>query len=275
MYNIFVCLQLPTKTFNVTSVSDISKTFRGNLTHQQLLLMRQSSLQQQVNTSHPQSSAHVARPLVPQQQTTQSVQPPSSAVAQKVALSSDIEHLRASMPLPTQPRFSVGGGRGLAAGRTLQTEDVLALLKQQSLRIAATQSYKTGHVVPSQVHPQAHFQFRSELGHSASKMQQVSAVVPPDAVKVVSTCSNTAMSVTDTSQSQSKVDSVEQNRGTKQLPAVSTTTAIKIPLGLQQPSSNVVTTAAQNLVKAQIQQVLAQQHLKTRHGVHLPKTTSQ
>ena len=276
--------QLPAKTFNVASVSDISKTLRGNITHQQLLLLRQSTLQQQANANHPQSSTHLTRPLIAQQQTTPSVPTPSPSVTQKVALPSGIEQLRASIALPTQQRFgaitSVSGGRGLAAGRTLQTEDVLALLKQQSLRIAATQSYKAGHAVPSQLHPQTHFQFRSEPGHSTSKVQQVpTAVVPPEAIKLVSTSSTTAMSVSDATQAQQqKVERVDQNQGgitAKQFSAAPTTAAINIPFGPQQPSSSVITTAAQNLVKAQIQQVLAQQQLKTQHGAQLPKTTSQ
>lgn len=272
-----MCMQLPNpKTLNVSSIGDISKTLRGNITHQQLLMLRQSTLQQQANASHPQSSAHATRPLVAQQQTTSSIQAPSPSVTQKVALPSGIEQLRASIALPTQPRFgaitSVSGGRGLA-GRNLQTEDVLALLKQQSLRIAATQSYKA---VPSQLHPQAHFPFRPDPGHSTAKVQHVpTALVPPEAIKLVSTSN----SVTDTTQAQQKVEGMEQNLGvitTKQFSATPTTTAINISFGPQQPSSSVITTAAQNLVKAQLQQVLAQQQqIKSHHGGQLPKTTSQ
>lgn len=273
-------MQLPPKTLSVSNISDISKTLRGNLTHQQLLMLRQSTLQQQANASHPQSSAHVTRPLVAQQQTTPSIQAPSPSVTQKVALPSGIEQLRASIALPTQQRFgaitSVSGGRGLG-GRNLQTEDVLALLKQQSLRIA-TQSYKAGHAVPSQLHPQAHFPFRPDPGHSTAKVQHVpTPIVPPEAIKLVSTSSTTAMSVADTTQAQQKVEGVEQNQGvsTKQFSTAPTTAAINITFGPQQPSSSVITTAAQNLVKAQIQQVLAQQQLKSQHGGQLPKTTSQ
>jgi hypothetical protein len=270
-------MQLPPKTLSVSNISDISKTLRGNLTHQQLLMLRQSTLQQQANANHPQSSAHVTRPLVAQQQTAPSIQASSPSVTQKVALPSGIEQLRASIALPTQQRFgaitSVSGGRGLT-GRNLQTEDVLALLKQQSLRIA-TQSYKAGHAVPSQLHPQAHFPFRPDPGHSTAKMQHVpTAIVPPEAIKLVSSSSSTAVSVTDTTQAQQKVEGVE-GVTTKQFSTVPTTAAVNITFGPQQPSSNVITTAAQNLVKAQIQQVLAQQQLKSQHGGQLPKTSSQ
>lgn len=266
-------MQLPPKTLSVSNISDISKTLRGNLTHQQLLMLRQSTLQQQANANHPQSSAHVTRPLVAQQQSAPSIQASSPSATQKVALPSGIEQLRASIALPTQQRFgaitSVSGGRALA-GRNLQTEDVLALLKQQSLRIA-TQSYKAGHAVPSQLHPQAHFPFRPGAGHSTAKVQHVpTAIVPPEAIKLVSTSSTTAVSVADTTQAQQKVEGVE-SVGAKQFSTTPTTAAINVTVGPQQPSSNVITTAAQNLVKAQIQQVLAQQQLKTQ----LPKTSSQ
>lgn len=271
-------MQLPPKTLSVSNISDISKTLRGNFTHQQLLMLRQSTLQQQANANHPPSSAHVTRPLVAQQQSTPSVQAPSPSVTQKVALPSGIEQLRASIALPTQQRFgaitSVSGGRGLT-GRNLQTEDVLALLKQQSLRIAATQSYKAGHAVPSQLHPQAHFPFRPDTGHSTAKVQHVpTAIVPPEAIKLVPTSSTTAMTVADTTQAQQKVEGVE-GATAKQFSVAPTTAAVNITFGPQQPSNSVITTAAQNLVKAQIQQVLAQQQLKNQHGGQLPKSTSQ
>lgn len=265
-------MQLPPKTLNVSSISDISKTLRGNLTHQQLLMLRQSTLQQQANTN-PQSSAHVTRPLIAQQQTAPPIQAPPPSVTQKVALPSGIEQLRASIALPSQQRFgaitSVSGARGLA-GRNLQTEDVLALLKQQSLRIAATQSYKAGHTVPS-LHPPAHFPFRPESGHSTAKVQHVpTAIVPPEAIKLVSTSSTTAMSVAEVQQKVG-VEGVT----TKQFSTPATTAAVNVTFGPQQPSNSVITTAAQNLVKAQIQQVLAQQQLKSQHGGQIPKTTSQ
>ena len=283
-------------------MSDISKTLianRGNLTHQQLLLLRQSTLQQQANTNRPQGSAQLTRPLIAQQQTSPSAQTQSTTVAQKVALPSGIEQLRASVALPIQQRFaaitSVSGnvaGRGLTTGRTLQTEDVLALLKQQSLRIAATQSYKTSHAVPSQLHPQTHFQFRPEPGHLSTKVQQLPAtVVPPEAVKLVSTPSVTTTPVTDGAQL--KVEMVDQSQGgvgvpTKQqlqvqtqgvaapFSAPSATAAPTMLSGAQQNPSIVSTTAAQNLVKAQIQQVLAaqQQQVKVQQGTMPPKSTS-
>lgn len=289
-----------TKAFSVTpNVGDISKTLRGNLTHQQLLLLRQTTLQQQANANRPPSSTQLTRPLLAQQQTTPSVQTQSTSVTQqKVALPAGIEQLRASIALPTQQRLTAitsasgnAAGRGLTTGRTLQTEDVLALLKQQSLRIAATQSYKPGHAAASQLHHQAHFQFRPEPSHLPSKVQQLpTTVVPIDAVKLVSGSSTSPTPVSDVVQAQLKVDTVEQIQsginvlGKQQPQAQSLSIAVPFstpsiaavsPLSMgTQPHtpSNVNTT--QNLVKAQIQHVLAQQqHLKTQHGTQPPKST--
>ena len=259
----------------MTNVSDVSKTLRGNITHQQLLLLRQSTLQQQANANRQSSSTQLGRPLVPQQQTTPSVQVQPTTVTPKVALHSGIEQLRGSIALPTQQRFaaitSVSGnaaGRGLTAGRTLQTEDVLALLKQQSLRIAATQSYKS---VPPQLHPQTHFQFRTEPVHLSTKVQQLpSTVVPVDAIKLVST----PTSVTDEIPSPLKVETVELNQSAKppqlQSQSVSVSTVSTSQLGTQQTLG---TTAAQNLLKGQKQGPAQQQPVKTTQGTQLPKSS--
>ena len=281
-------------------MSDISKTLRGNITHQQLLLLRQSTLQQQANVNRPQSSTQLTRPLIAQQQTTPTPQTPSTTVAQKVTLPSGIEQLRASIALSPQQRFAAitsvssnSASRGLAAGRTLQTEDVLALLKQQSLRIA-TQSYKTGHAVPSQLHPQTHFHFRQEPSHLSAKIQQLpSTVLPLEAVKLATTPTTSTTSLTDVVQAPHKTDTVEQNHGgasvlvrqqsqtqslsmPMQFSAPSITTVPSLPLGTHpQISSSVNTTATQNLVKAQMQQVISQQHVtKTKQGIQLPKSTA-
>lgn len=84
----------------------------------------------------------------------QSVQPLTSTqtqaaiVQQKLSLPSGIEQLRSTVASAASvlPRFAgiaaTSGGtvKGLTSGRTLQTEEFLALLKQQSMRMAATQS---------------------------------------------------------------------------------------------------------------------------------------
>lgn len=72
----------------------------------------------------------------------------TATVQQKISLPSGIEQLRATVASAASvlPRFagvaatSSGTVKSLTGGRTLQTEEFLALLKQQSMRMAATQS---------------------------------------------------------------------------------------------------------------------------------------
>ena len=99
-------------------------------------MFRQSTLQQQQTVS-----------TVP---STLSVQPFSSTPtpAQKLSLPSGIEQLRATVAsaasvLPRFPSIATNSGstvKSLPSGRTLPAEEVLALIKQQSIRMAATQS---------------------------------------------------------------------------------------------------------------------------------------
>ena len=259
-----------------TNVGDISKTLRGNITHQQLLLLRQSTLQQQANANRQPSSTQLGRPLVPQQQTSPSVQVQSTSVTPKVALHSGIEQLRASIALPTQQRFaaitSVSGtaaGRGLAAGRTLQTEDVLALLKQQSLRIAATQSFKSSHAVPSQLHPQTHFQFRTEPVHLSTKVQQLpTTVVPVDAMKLVSTPTTP---ITEAIPSPLKVEAMELTQSARSLQLQSQ--SLSVSTSSSGTSGGVNTAVAQKLVKGQKPVPTQQQPVNTPQGTQLPKSS--
>ena len=117
--------------------ADKSLITRG-LSSQQLLLLRQNTLHQQVTTASPMQ----VQPITGTQ--TQTV----GAVPQKLSLPSGIEQLRATVASAASvlPRFagvaatSTGSVKGLTGGRTLQTEEFLALLKQQSMRMAATQS---------------------------------------------------------------------------------------------------------------------------------------
>ncbi len=125
-------------------MSFIGKTLitRG-LSSQQLLLLRQNTLQHQqvVTTASP---AQSLQPIAGAQ--TQAAA--AAAVQQKLSLPSGIEQLRATVASAASvlPRFagvaatSAGTVKGLTSGRTLQTEEFLALLKQQSMRMAATQS---------------------------------------------------------------------------------------------------------------------------------------
>lgn len=101
------------------------------LTPQQLLLLRQSTL-------HPTSGTPTVQPLQTQ----------TAVVQQKLSLPSGIEQLRATVASAASvlPRFAgiaaTSGGTvktGITGGRTFQTEEVIALLKQQSIRMSATQ----------------------------------------------------------------------------------------------------------------------------------------
>lgn len=101
------------------------------MTSQQLQLLRQSTLQQHAITTAP--STLSVQPLASSQ---------AAVVQQKLTLPSGIEQLRATVASAASviPRFAATPSKGLSSGRPLQTEDVLALFKQQSMRMAATQS---------------------------------------------------------------------------------------------------------------------------------------
>ena len=118
----------------------------------QLLLLRQNTLQH--NQPQPAGGGGVTttpNPL-PRLQTPQQQQVLGT---QKVTLPAGIEQLRPTVsPIPVQQRLSAAvtsAAMRSITSRSLQTEEVLALLKQQSLRMAATQSYRTAH--PSQLQP--------------------------------------------------------------------------------------------------------------------------
>ena len=118
--------------------------------HAQFLLLRQNALQQQQGGS-AQLGTTTPNTLSPRLQT------PQQALTQKVALPAGIEQLRPAVsPLPLQQRFtaavtSAANAMRNITSRSLQTEEVLALLKQQSLRMAASQSYRAAH--PTQLQP--------------------------------------------------------------------------------------------------------------------------
>lgn len=142
------------------------------LTSQQLLLLRSPTLHQQTTTT------------VPSTQTIGGVQTQAAIVQQKLSLPSGIEQLRATVASAASvlPRFAgiaatAGGAvKNLTSGRTLQTEEVLALLKQQSMRMAATQSYKASHAASV-----------AQFTPSAAGLQLVSTKPPQmDSVKLVS-----------------------------------------------------------------------------------------
>ena len=117
-------------------MSYLGKTLitRG-LSSQQLLLLRHHQ------TATTASSAQSVQPAAGAQ--SQAV----TNIPQKLSLPSGIEQLRATVASAASvlPRFAGVAAtsstvKGLTGGRTLQTEEFLALLKQQSMRMAATQS---------------------------------------------------------------------------------------------------------------------------------------
>ena len=118
--------------------------------HAQFLLLRQNALQQQQGSgASTQLGTTTPNTLSPRLQT------PQQALTQKVALPPGIEQLRPAVsPLPLQQRFtaavtSAANAMRNITSRSLQTEEVLALLKQQSIRMS--QSYRAAH--PTQLQP--------------------------------------------------------------------------------------------------------------------------
>ncbi len=158
---------------------------------QQFLLLRQSALQhQQQQQQTAQASTPPAQPQAPPQ--PQTALPPQTAqvpVTQKVVLPAGIEQLRPTVAL--QQRFQTatstsGGVRTVpATGRSLQTEEVLALLKQQSLRMASQSAYKAGPA--TQFHPRestaTHLPLPAEGVGQVSK-QPSSGSTAPEGVKL-------------------------------------------------------------------------------------------
>lgn len=118
-----------------------------NQQHAQFLLLRHQQSQQQAGVQMVTSAPNT----LPRLQT-----PQQSLGPQKVTLPAGIDQLRPSVSLPLQQRFSAAVTSAANAmrnitSRNLQTEEVLALLKQQSLRMAASQSYRAAH--PTQLQP--------------------------------------------------------------------------------------------------------------------------
>ena len=268
------------------------------LTHQQLLLLRQHTQAVQI----PTQTSQLPRPQIAQPQTIQALPTQATVVQQKISLPSGIEQLRASVAsvtsvaLPLQQRFAgisttsaAGTVRGISAGgRTLQTEEVLALLKQQSLRMAASQSFKAAGGASGSAHfpttTATQIQFRqTESGgvQLTAKVQQplAQAVLQADGVKFVS---GPSTSGTPTDGVQVKVEMVEQLPNTSSSTASAHHIASNVAttvhaLSAQQAKLSAVsvsTAAAQNLVKAQLQQVLAaQQKAQQKQQMQTPKTS--
>ena len=150
------------------------------LTSQQLLLLRQSA------SLHQHQRPTTASTTAPSPQTI-GAQP--ATVQQKLSLPSGIEHLRATVASAASsvlPRGFAGiaataGGavKGLTGGRT--TEEVIALLKQESFRMAASQSYKASHAASV-----------AQFNPSAGNIQLTTKPQQTDLVKFLSTPAKTS-----------------------------------------------------------------------------------
>ena len=226
--------------------------------HAQFLLLRQNALQQQQQHQVGGGATSLTTTApgggIPRLQT-----PPQSVMGtQKVALPAGIEQLRPSIPsLPLQQRFtaavtSAANAMRNITSRSLQTEEVLALLKQQSLRMAASQTYRTAHpttqhqregvvstqhqregVVSTQL--QAQLTRPAELTKSAivltseapssfslSVTEQGKKPLTQSAARVVHVPITTAVSIPPSSQQQSSV-ATPTSSSTPQAPPTSTT----------------------------------------------------
>ena len=152
----------PGKTLSIT---------RG-LTSQQLLLLRQH--QQAATTGSP-----TVQPL-PGTQTQ------AALVQQKLSLPSGIEQLRATVASAASvlPRFAgiaaTSGGtvKSIAGGRAFQTEEVIALLKQQSIRMSAAQPTQlTTKPQQSVQNPTVTQGYKAHIQTLASSQQQKSPTI--------------------------------------------------------------------------------------------------
>lgn len=144
------------------------------------MFLHGTALQQQ-QQQQQQSSTASQLSTQPQPQTVQPAQ--AAQIVHKIPLPTGIEQLRASVAIPQQrlavTTSTVGAIRaGLTGtGRTLPTEEVLALLKAQSMR-NFSQAYKATHAAQLQAREAGtSLQFKSEGGLQLSKQTAVALPV--------------------------------------------------------------------------------------------------
>ncbi len=228
--------------------------------------MRQQTIQHQQQQA---AAASLVSPTITQAPQTQS----AKATLQQKIIPTGIEQLRTSVSsvgLPLQ-RFSgvatsgvtsaAATLRGLTGGRALQTEEVLALLKQQSLRMAATQQLKTA-AGTAQIQPRdpataiAQIQLRPEGTAKTVKQQLSAAILQGETAKLI----NRTTSGTSEAANQIKVEMIDTSRA---LAATQKTQAMKlVPATVAQAKVSTIgsgTTSVQQVTAAQFQQVLALQ----------------
>ena len=190
------------------------------------MFLHGTALQQQQQSSASQISTQ------PQPQTVQPAQ--AAQIVHKIPLPAGIEQLRASVAIPQQrlavTTSTVGAIRaGLAGtGRTLPTEEVLALLKAQSMR-NFSQAYKATHAAQLQAREAGtSLQFKSEGGLQLSK-QTTSALPVEGGVKYIQ---NPAVEA-----GQLKVELVDQSQVQQKLKAQAQQQQQLQPQKLQQQQS--------------------------------------
>lgn len=124
---------------------------RSGITPQQLLFIQQTALQQQQQQQlqhkqqqqqHPPHTQLASSQHLPSQPTAQvqlGTAPQAVQLAQKIQLPASIEQqLRTAIPLTAQRVANISSV--MRGGLSSRTDEVLALLRQQSIRMAATQS---------------------------------------------------------------------------------------------------------------------------------------
>lgn len=242
--------------------------------------MRQTTLQHQ----QQQAAASLVSPTVTQVPQTQANKTPQQVALQQKIVPTGIEQLRASVAVPLQQRFTgivaTSGSstaaatalRGLSGtGRALQTEEVLALLKQQSLRMAASQQYKAVSV-SAQFQPRditgatavAHLQLRQD--GATKTTTKPTTILQAETAKLIA---STTPSVTASEGNQIKVEMVEQSR----LPAQKPQTFKVVPAAMSQSKpSTTATVASMQVTSAQLQQVLAIQQAQAAAAAKASKT---
>lgn len=147
--------------------------------------------------------------------------------------------------------------RGLTGGgRALNSEEVLALLKQQSLRMAASQlKSATG---AAQIQPRdpttaiAQIQLRTEGATKATKQQLSAAIMQSETAKLIAGVSTAA---SGESTSQLKVEMVDPNRPGESTQKSQTIKLVPATVTQAKPPTAASTTPIQQLSPAQFQPV--------------------
>lgn len=160
------------------------------------------------------------------------------------------------------------------AGRSLQTEEVLALLRQQSMKMAASQQSKAVSA-NTQFQPRdlaagatgvSHLQLQQEGGTKATVKQQVpTTVAQAEATKLMPSSS---LGVVTGDPAQVKVEMVDQVRPS--LPSSQTVKIVPTVMSQLKPSTS-APVASMQMSGSQLQQVLALQQQQVQAAAKVSK----